>query len=80
MQLEKIFKTIVCTNEQKVTYATYVLVNEADYWWRGAKALLETLGTPINWELFKTTFLEKYFSVIVRNKKETEFLWLKQVT
>jgi len=39
---------------------------------------LEAVGTEITWEVFRNEFLGKYFLVDVRNKKETEFLELKQ--
>ena len=65
---------MACTNEQKVTYATYMLVGEVVYWLKDAKALLQAQETPFTWELFRIGFLEKYFLVSVRNQKETEFL------
>ena len=54
------------------------MVREVEYWWKGTEALLEVQGTPLTWELFKTTFLEKYFPMSARNQKEIEFLQLKQ--
>ena len=42
MKIEKIFDVMVCADDQKVTYATYMLVSEAKHWWRGAHALLRT--------------------------------------
>lgn len=41
MQMEMIFKTMAYTEEQRIAYATYMLVGEVEYWWRRAKALLE---------------------------------------
>ena len=32
MHIEKIFEAIECTDKQKVTYATYMLVGEVDHW------------------------------------------------
>jgi len=39
---------------------------------------LENWGININWEVFKTKFLEKYFPNDVRRTKEIEFMELKQ--
>ncbi|XP_020208456.1 uncharacterized protein LOC109793401 [Cajanus cajan] len=35
-------------------------------------------GTHVNWENFKRLFMERYFPQDVRNKKQVEFLKLKQ--
>ena len=32
-QVEKIFEAVACTDEQKVTYATYMPISEAEHWW-----------------------------------------------
>lgn len=39
---------------------------------------MEADGTEITWIVFRTEFLEKYFSVNVYNKKKIDFLKLKQ--
>ena len=39
---------------------------------------MEASETPINWELFKTYFYEKYFPESVRNAKDIEFMHLAQ--
>ena len=41
MQIEKIFQAMECIGEQKVTYATYMLIGEAERWWKGTKTLLQ---------------------------------------
>ena len=63
-----------CPEDRKVSYATYMLVVEAEYWWQGNRQLMEARGEIINWTSFKESFLKKYFPVSVRNQKETEFL------
>ena len=78
MQLEKIFGVIECTTEQRVSLATYMLEGEAEYWWKGAKRLLESKGLQITWETFIETFFDKYFPETLKIKKETEFLTLQQ--
>lgn len=39
---------------------------------------MEAIGTKITWVVFRTAFLEKYFPDDEHNKKEMEFLELKQ--
>ena len=66
------------TNEQKVRLATHMLAEEAEFWWGNVRQRLEGAGTVITWEVFREEFLGKYFPADVRNKKEIEFLELKQ--
>ncbi|XP_019430788.1 PREDICTED: uncharacterized protein LOC109338105 [Lupinus angustifolius] len=40
-ELEKIFWALMCTDEQKVTYATYMLSKEADNWWEFTRRQME---------------------------------------
>lgn len=55
-----------------------MLTEKAEYGWENARQRLEAAGTKITWEVFMSEFLEKYFPADVRNKKEIEFLELKQ--
>ena len=67
-----------CVDPQKVIFVTYMLEGEAEHQQRGAKTLLESKGIKITWEVFLTTFFDKYLSDSVKNEKETEFIQLKQ--
>jgi len=58
--------------------ATHMLAEEAEYWWENTRQRLEAASAAITWEGFREEFLGKYFPVDVRNKKEIEFLELKQ--
>jgi len=55
-----------------------MLAEEAEYLWENTRQRLEAVGTEITWEVFRNEFLGKYFLADVRNKKEIEFLELKQ--
>lgn len=55
-----------------------MLVEEAKYWWENTCQRLEAVGTEITKEVFGNELLGKYFLDDVRNKKEIEFLKLKQ--
>ncbi|RVW12567.1 hypothetical protein CK203_106354 [Vitis vinifera] len=41
MKIEKFFDVIDCSEEQKVSYASFMLDKEADHWWCMTKRLLE---------------------------------------
>jgi len=61
-----------------VRLATHLLGEEAEYWWANSKRRLEAGGVVVSWERFKEEFLRKYFPADLRNKKEVEFLQLKE--
>jgi len=76
--MERIFRAMVTNDDQKVRLATHLLAEEAEYWWTSTKRKIEASGDVITWVRFKNEFLKKYFSEDLRNKKEAEFLNLKQ--
>ena len=41
MKIEKFFYVIACFDEQKASYAAFMLDNEAEHWWRMTRRLLE---------------------------------------
>jgi len=76
--MERIFRAMVTNDDQKVRLTTHMLAEEAEYWWTSTKRRMEASGDAITWERFKSVFLKKYFPEDLRNKKEAEFLNLKQ--
>ncbi|XP_058784042.1 uncharacterized protein LOC131658802 [Vicia villosa] len=75
--IEKIFRTMGCSDAQKVTFGTHMLEGEAEAWWDNSRQRLETAGTGITWAVFRDEFLEMYFPKDIRSAKEVEFLELK---
>ena len=65
MKIEKFFDVIDCSEEQKASYATFMLDKEADHWWRMTKRLLEN-QMPIVQSQFREAFYKKYFLDSVR--------------
>uniref|UniRef100_A0A7N2MWN1 RNA-directed DNA polymerase n=1 Tax=Quercus lobata TaxID=97700 RepID=A0A7N2MWN1_QUELO len=64
LQMEKLLEALDCTDSQKVRFATFKLIGEAERWWRSTKAILEGMDTernPITWEKFKGVFYDNYF-------------------
>ncbi|KAF1899604.1 hypothetical protein Lal_00019732 [Lupinus albus] len=76
--LERIFTAMSCSDAQKVAYATYMLVKEAENWWEMAWRQMETEGQIITWGAFKSKFLQKYFHADLQRKNEMEILQLEQ--
>src|ERR1044072_4958021 len=62
----------------KLDYDAYLLLGDAEYWWRGARLILEANLVAVNWEAFRRGFLQKYFPVSAQEEKETQFLRLRQ--
>ena len=48
LQMEKLLEALDCTNSQKVWFATFKLIREAEHWWRSTKAILEGMDTERN--------------------------------
>jgi len=79
-EIEKIFIAMPCVDANRVTFATFILVEGAENWWRFTKQQLEYEGRQITWKIFKQKFLEKYFPKDLQRRKEVEFLNLRQGT
>ena len=74
--MEKVFDVARVADEQKTSFATFMLKGEASYWWKANKG---RAGEGIvTWEKFKELFFENYFSESVKNRMEIKFLELKQ--
>nr|KYP50892.1 hypothetical protein KK1_027247 [Cajanus cajan] len=77
-ELEKIFTVLGCSQERRLTYTIFMLVGEAEHWWRGTHHMLTARSVAVDWECFRRMFLEKYFPESVRHTKEAEFMQLHQ--
>ena len=42
LQMEKLLEALDCIDSQKVRFATFKLIGEAEHWWRSTKAILES--------------------------------------
>ena len=76
MKIEKFFDVIDCSEEQKTSYAAFMLDKKADHWWRMTKRLLEGQW-PIIWSQFREAFYKKNFPDNVRRQKVGEFVRLE---
>jgi len=61
MKCEKICRVIECTDAQKLSFVTFLLVADAEYWWQGMQQLMQTRVEEVTWTSFRMRFLEKYF-------------------
>ncbi|XP_056172376.1 uncharacterized protein LOC130139445 [Syzygium oleosum] len=77
-ELEKTFKVLGCTDEEKVTLAIYQLQDSANDWWNATEGRVFPEGTASTWAVFVENFYEKYFSENAQEKKLMEFMRLRQ--
>ncbi|XP_058741157.1 uncharacterized protein LOC131613511 [Vicia villosa] len=77
-EIERIFRVMDFTPDQKVRYGTRMLAVETENWWIETCRRLEASGEEISWVVFRMEFLRKYFPKDVSGKKEIEFLELRQ--
>src|SRR3954471_4909372 len=74
---EKILNTMRITmDDDRIRLASHQLDSEADQWWQDKKETVDLTG--MTWQGFRTLFLDKYFPLTEREKKEEEFKSLEQ--
>ncbi|XP_058725494.1 uncharacterized protein LOC131596768 [Vicia villosa] len=77
-KIERIFRVMDCTLDQKVRYGTHMLAVKTGDWWLETRQRLEANGEEITWVVFRREFLRKYFPEDVCGKKEVKILELRQ--
>lgn len=55
-----------------------MLTEEVEHWWEKCRQQMQVEGTTVTWVEFRQRFLKKYFPVDIKDKKEIEFLALRQ--
>src|SRR5262249_42899522 len=76
--VERIFRAIRCTEEEKVELAIFTLQDDADAWWDSTFRTIFQNRAGITWEEFLEVFREKYFPRHIRDQRVQEFLSLSQ--
>ena len=66
------------SKDQRVSFATFMLQEEAEHWRRMIKNNAKALKKKITWDYLIQKFNEKYISVSARDKLALEFLELMQ--
>jgi hypothetical protein len=75
--IDVLYTTLGCTDEQKVQYIVLQLMGEAKRWWTARKVLLGG-GTVITWEMFKEEYNRRFFPRSQRQLRAIEFQNLVQ--
>ncbi|GMN57670.1 hypothetical protein TIFTF001_026775 [Ficus carica] len=74
--MERMFSYAKVPNADKVSCATFMLRNDANYWWDTMASVHDV--TAMTWERFREIFETKYFTAATRKEKKNEFINLKQ--
>ncbi|XP_057787140.1 uncharacterized protein LOC131004467 [Salvia miltiorrhiza] len=77
--IERIFAYIRCEDREKVIYAKYQLIDEADFWWESVeRTMTQAQKDTLTWEGFKEKLFEKFIPECYRQKRQNEFWNLRQ--
>ena len=76
--IEDVFGTVTCSQKQKVSLIASMLREVAKTWWKSVSDTISKMPEVVIWETFKQQFQRKFVPEHVRQKKEAEFLHLKQ--
>ncbi|XP_073030636.1 uncharacterized protein [Primulina eburnea] len=72
-RIEQIFVTAPCARSAWLRLATFQLSRNVLLWWQTTETRLRAQGRTVDWDMFRSRFLDKYFSIAARQKKEREF-------
>nr|XP_027109242.1 uncharacterized protein LOC113729112 [Coffea arabica] len=75
-----IFAALLYSEERQVTFVVFQLEGAARSWWNVIRMKWDWEQTPRTWVNFMRDFNTKYFSPHVQEKKEDEFIRLRQGT
>ncbi|XP_073317271.1 uncharacterized protein [Primulina huaijiensis] len=77
-RIEHIFVTALCARSSWLRLATFQLSRNVLLLWQTTEAGLRAQGRTVDWDAFRSRFLDKYFYIVARQKKEREFEDLRQ--
>ncbi|XP_049345422.1 uncharacterized protein LOC125809933 [Solanum verrucosum] len=77
-EVSKILSTMGLSSGEKGELASYQLKDLAQIWYEQWKGERPKGAGSINWEVFKEAFLDRFFSLELREQKLVEFMNLRQ--
>ena len=57
-----------CTENQRVSFTSFMFQEEAERWWEMIKGGAKTLGREISWNFLVKKFNEKYIPGVVKDR------------
>lgn len=77
LKLERIFYIMKCAEDDKLSFATFLLKDRAYHWWQTVERRIHGQAV-ITWFIFRKEFYDHYFLVVYQDVKRSEFLRLVQ--
>ena len=75
--MERVFELMLCTEEQKLRIAAYMLEGRGLEWWTSIRNRQQP-GVELRWEDFKREYNLQFYPSVYRDQKRREFLALTQ--
>ena len=75
-----IFAALDYTEERRVNFVVFQFEGVARAWWDVIRKKWERAQTPWTWENFTREFNEKFLPPLIQEKREDEFIKLRQRT
>lgn len=77
-KMVKLFNATGCSDQEKLTFATFKMEEDAEHWWKSVESKWARDGTPQIWANFEKEFEQQYIPQTVRDSREQELGRLKQ--
>ncbi|WMV19984.1 hypothetical protein MTR67_013369 [Solanum verrucosum] len=77
-EVKKIFEVMQLTGNYRIELASYHLKDVAHIWYTQWKENMGTNATPITWDCFSETLLDRFFPIKLREARAQEFMNLRQ--
>ena len=78
--MNDIYDALQYSEARKVAFGKFQLEGSAKSWWRIIEEKWNQEGRQHTWSTFLEKFRKKYIPTVIREKKEEEFMYLKQRT
>ncbi|KAH9667429.1 hypothetical protein KPL70_021042 [Citrus sinensis] len=77
IKLERIFDMMRCLEEDRLSFATFLLEDRAYHWWQTVERRYQG-HAALTWAIFRKEFYDHYFPAVYQDIKRSEFLRLVQ--
>ncbi|XP_073030677.1 uncharacterized protein [Primulina eburnea] len=76
--IDQLFESLEYPDDRRIKLVVHQLLNVAKSWWIITKKALESRGTIVTWDIFKSEFYQRFFPTSYRKDRGAEFANLKQ--
>ena len=77
IKLERIFDVMKCSEDDRLSFATFLLEDRAYHWWQTVERRYQG-HAALTWAIFRKEFYDHYFPTVYQDIKRSEFLRLVQ--